>query len=122
MLNRRPATEMNPLELAALFELDEHAFRQRFRKTPLWRAQRRGLLRSAAIVLGNAPTAQGVGALRRGLDDDEALVRAASAWALGNHKGLAVETALRARQAVESDAEVRREIVDALMKHVPRRS
>ena len=48
-----PSEELNPMELAALFDLDEQTFRSRFRKTPIWRAHRRGLLRNAAIVLGN---------------------------------------------------------------------
>jgi len=49
----QPRVDANPLDLAELFTLDHDAFRRRFRKTPLWRARRRGLLRSAAIVLGN---------------------------------------------------------------------
>ncbi|MCH8924085.1 MAG: tRNA epoxyqueuosine(34) reductase QueG, partial [Planctomycetes bacterium] len=51
-----PADDANPMDLIELFSLDDAAFRQRFRHTPLWRTKRRGLLRNAAIVLGNAPT------------------------------------------------------------------
>ena len=36
------------------FDLDDESFRERFRRTPLWRGKRRGVLRNAAIVLGNA--------------------------------------------------------------------
>ena len=39
--------------MIGLFDLDDEAFRRRFRHTPLWRAKRRGILRNAAIVLGN---------------------------------------------------------------------
>jgi epoxyqueuosine reductase len=49
----QPALGMNPIDLGGLFALDEAGFRARFRKTPLWRARREGLLRSAEIVLGN---------------------------------------------------------------------
>ncbi len=49
----RPRPGMNPVDLAALFSLDEAAFRRRFRHTPLWRPKRQGILRNAAIVLGN---------------------------------------------------------------------
>lgn len=49
----RPREGMNPIELAPLWEMDDEAFRRRFRHTPLWRAKRRGILRNAAIVLGN---------------------------------------------------------------------
>ncbi|MEQ8837433.1 MAG: hypothetical protein RID07_11570 [Lacipirellulaceae bacterium] len=73
---------MNPVELAELFDLDEPAFRQRFRKTPLWRPHRRGLLRNAAIVLGNQRCESAVPALKRGLNDAEPIVREACAWAL----------------------------------------
>jgi hypothetical protein len=40
---------MNPIDAAALLELDDAAFRQRFRHTPLWRPKRRGLLRNAGV-------------------------------------------------------------------------
>jgi len=49
----RPGEGMNPTDLPPLFELDDETFRRRFRHTPLWRAKRRGILRNAAIVLGN---------------------------------------------------------------------
>ena len=73
------------MDLIGLFDLDEAAFRERFRHTPLWRPRRRGLLRNAAIVLGNRPTPAAIPALIRGLNDDEPLVRAACAWALGRY-------------------------------------
>lgn len=41
------------LGLADLATLDDHAFRARFRRTPLWRAHPEGLRRSAARVLAN---------------------------------------------------------------------
>jgi epoxyqueuosine reductase len=79
----QPAADANPVDLMGLFELDEDAFRQRFRNTPLWRARRRGILRNAAIVLGNQRVAAASAALRRGLDDAEPIVREACQWALG---------------------------------------
>jgi epoxyqueuosine reductase len=77
-----PAADANPVDLAGLFDLDEEAFRRRFRETPLWRSKRRGILRNAAIVLGNQRAASAVGALNRGLADAEPLVREACRWAL----------------------------------------
>ena len=41
---------LDPVELLGL---DEAAFRRRFKRTSLWRNRRPGLLRNAAIVLGN---------------------------------------------------------------------
>jgi epoxyqueuosine reductase len=110
----QPADGMNPIELAALFELDDAAFRQRFRHTPLWRAKRRGLLRNAAIVLGNRIHPAALPGLIRGLNDNEPLVRAACAWALGNYAKHAAFSALHDRLAVETDTSVRQEIQQAL--------
>jgi epoxyqueuosine reductase len=77
-----PHADLNPVDLAALFDLTEADFRQRFRHTPLWRPRRRGLLRNAAIVLGNQRAAAAIPALTKGLADEELLVRGACAWAL----------------------------------------
>ncbi|MCO6047298.1 tRNA epoxyqueuosine(34) reductase QueG [Aeoliella sp. ICT_H6.2] len=108
-----PRDDTNPVELAELFELDDEAFRARFRRTPLWRPKRRGILRNAAIVLGNHPSESALPALVRGLNDAEPLVRGAAAWALGKYDTAGRE-ALRDRLAVESDPEVQGEIQRAL--------
>ncbi|MEE3367826.1 MAG: tRNA epoxyqueuosine(34) reductase QueG [Planctomycetota bacterium] len=107
-------SQQHPLDVVRLFDLDEAAFRQRFRKTPLWRSKRRGLLRNAAIVLGNRPSERGLNALLRGLHDQEMIVRAAAAWALGRHQQVAAADALRARLAEEAEPAVRAEIQSSL--------
>ncbi len=109
-----PRDDSNPIGLIALFDLDESAFRERFRHTPLWRPKRRGLLRNAAIVLGNRPTLEAIPALIRGLNDSEPLVRGACAWALGRHARAEALHALKCRRAIETDADVRSEIEAAL--------
>jgi epoxyqueuosine reductase len=110
----RPLAENNPIQLTKLFELDDAAFRARFRHTPLWRPKRRGLLRNAAIVLGNRPTPAALPALTRGLNDEEPLVRGAAAWALGNYDEASSHEALKRRLAIEQDSAVRQEIELAL--------
>lgn len=121
--NRSPATELsefqpransNPVDLAALLELDDAAFRERFRNTPLWRAKRRGILRNAAIVLGNQRAVAAIPALISGLHDSEPLIRGAAAWALGRIGTSPAREALRTRERVEEDDEVRTEIEQAL--------
>ncbi len=110
-----PLPKNNPVDLAALFDLDDDAFRRRFRHTPLWRPNRRGLLRNAAILLGNRPAAAALPALVTGLNDEEVLVRGACAWALGNYSDPAARDALSARQAIEADLDVRAEIAAAIL-------
>lgn len=74
-----PLSRIDPV---ALFDVDEDEFRRRYRRTPLWRTRRRGMLRNAAIVIGNTDPPGGVEALHKGLVDDEPIVRGASVWAL----------------------------------------
>jgi len=109
-----PADDLHPADAAKLFELDDAAFRERFRRTPLWRTKRRGLLRNAAIVLGNARQLAAVPALIRGLHDDEPLVRGACAWALGQCASDEAHASLTTRFALETEEPVRQEIEGAL--------
>ncbi len=112
--------EMNPeflpiegetsVGLAELFTLSDESFRSRFRKTPLWRAKRRGLLRNAALILGSRRPSDATKALLRGLNDTEPLVRLASAWALGELREDSNVGSLRQRLEIEKDSEVREEI------------
>ena len=50
---------MNPFDLSAVIALEAAAFRDRFRHTALWRAKREGILRNAAVVIGNRPPPRG---------------------------------------------------------------
>ncbi len=113
-LSTEPAFEPlpghNPLDLPELFQLTDDEFRARFRKTPLWRPKRRGILRNAAIALGNGADPESIGALTRGINDEEPLVRGASAWALRQINHADATAALEARKKVESDGYVLSEI------------
>ena len=111
-----PEDGMNPVELADLFALKEDDFRQRFKQTPLWRAKRRGLLRNAAIVLGNQQHSESVAALVVGLHDDEPLVRGACAWALGQIANDVSQEELEKRLTTETDEHVREEIRAAITR------
>ena len=65
-------------------------------------------------MLGNQKARNAVGALSKGIEDVEPLVRGASAWALGELASEAARQILTARQAQESDAQVQDEIANAL--------
>ncbi|MBM4442941.1 MAG: epoxyqueuosine reductase, partial [Candidatus Rokubacteria bacterium] len=74
---------------AALLALDADAFRARFRGTAIARAKRAGLLRNAALALGNGGGSGAEAALERALGDPEETVRDAAAWALEHLKSKA---------------------------------
>jgi len=78
----QPRADLEAIDLVALLGMSEQAFRERFRGTALTRARRRGLLRNAAIALGNSGDRNALPALRKALEDAEPLVREAAAWAI----------------------------------------
>jgi epoxyqueuosine reductase len=101
--------------LIPLLDLDDEGFRERFRRSPIKRAKRRGLLRNVCVALGNLGDPVAVRALVRALErDPEPLVRGHAAWALGRLCTPAAGPALRRRRAVEADPWVAEEIDLAL--------
>jgi epoxyqueuosine reductase len=110
----QPDPDLAPADALALLRLDESAFRERFRHTPLWRPKRAGLLRNAAIVLGNSGRRDAVPALISALDDPEPLVRGAAAWALGKLDGEEARRAIELQTRRETDANVIDELSSAL--------
>lgn len=101
-------------ELIALLSLSEEEFRRRFRGSPIHRAKRRGFLRNVAVALGNSGSVEAVPALTSALLDPEPLVRGHAAWALGQIGRSHAAAVLRERLPIESDAQVRGEISQAL--------
>ena len=101
--------------LPALMALDEDGFRRRFSKSAIARTRRRGLLRNAAVVLGNSGNRGAVAVLAGSLrNEKEPLVRSHAAWALGQLGGANARDALERRRKAESDPEVGAEIAAAL--------
>ena len=82
----QPIQDSTPMNLSELFGLSDVEFRARFRKTPLWRTKRAGLLRNAAIVLGNQRHVSALPALKQGLADGDPIVRDACQWAIDKIK------------------------------------
>jgi epoxyqueuosine reductase len=74
--------ELESLDLIELLGLSEEGFRKRFRDTALMRSKRRGLLRNAALLLGNNGDERALPALRRALEDTEPLIQEAARWAV----------------------------------------
>ncbi|MBV9615979.1 MAG: HEAT repeat domain-containing protein [Ktedonobacteraceae bacterium] len=101
-------------ELIPLLSLTEEQFRERFRRSPIKRTKRRGLLRNVCVALGNIGDPRAVPALIGALHDDEPLIRGHAAWALGRIGSEEALAALQAAREMEEDEEVRREILSAL--------
>ncbi len=77
-----PRDDLNPVDLSELLALDEIAFRERFRRTPMWRAKRRGMLRNAILLVAQQRIRSALPQLRSLLEDKDDLLRASAAWAI----------------------------------------
>ena len=69
-------------DLARLAGLSDEAFRETFRRSPVKRAKRRGLLRNVAVALGNSGDQGQRPILDRLAADEDPLVREHARWAL----------------------------------------
>jgi epoxyqueuosine reductase len=97
-----------------LLAMDDDGFREAFRRSPLKRTGRAGLLRNVCVALGNWRDAEACAPLERALADPSPLVRSHAAWALGRVGGVRSLDALEHRMCVEPDEGVRDEIAAAL--------
>jgi epoxyqueuosine reductase len=84
--DRGASTAQGPVpfpDLVECLQLDDEAFRARFRHTAVWRTGRAGLARNAAIALGNAGDRAALPALQQAQrDDPDPVVRDAAQWAV----------------------------------------
>jgi epoxyqueuosine reductase len=83
----RPRTDLETVNLIEVLGLSDEDFRKRFRGTAITRAKRRGLLRNAALLLGNQGNPAALPALRHARSDTEPLVREAAQWAIEQIEG-----------------------------------
>ncbi len=68
--------------LLELLELDQPAFKARFKGTPMIRTKRRGVLRNVCVALGNIADASALSALQRAAEDPEPLIAEHARWAI----------------------------------------
>lgn len=78
----QPRPDLEAIDPGELLDLSPEDFRRRFQGTALTRPGRAGLLRNAALVLGNTGDARHLPVLHRSLKDPDPLVAEAAAWAL----------------------------------------
>lgn len=69
-------------DLLELLSLDDAAFKERFRGTPMLRTKRRGLLRNVCVALGNSGDKSALPALKRASEDAEPLIAEHARWAV----------------------------------------
>jgi epoxyqueuosine reductase len=62
--------------------LTPQAFNQRFKRSPIKRAKRRGYLRNVAVALGNVGDMHALPVLQNALQDEEPMVREHAQWAI----------------------------------------
>lgn len=102
--------------------LADGAFARRFRRSPVKRAKRAGMLRNVCVALGNWGDPAALPALAQALADPAALARQHAAWAVGEilrrHRLPAAQELLTAHLATEADTSVRRELA-APLSHLP---
>jgi epoxyqueuosine reductase len=87
--------------LEELASLDADAFRERFQKSPLKRAKRRGLLRNVAVALGNSRDPAKRPILDHLAADEDPLIREHALWALRRLDGYE----RKATEATETNGE-----------------
>jgi len=71
-----------PHPLTEELTLTPQGFNQRFKRTPIQRAKRRGYLRNVAIVLGNIGDMHALPVLQNALNDEEPMIREHASWAI----------------------------------------
>jgi epoxyqueuosine reductase len=100
--------ELKAPRLADLAHLDDAAFRELFRGSPIKRIGRDRFVRNVLIAIGNSKDHSLATEAERLLDDPSPLVRAMAVWALGRLLDTETFDCLRARRAGEEiDANVR---------------
>jgi epoxyqueuosine reductase len=62
--------------------LTPQAFNQRFKRSPVKRAKRRGYLRNVAVALGNTGDVHHLPVLQNALNDEEPMIREHAGWAI----------------------------------------
>jgi epoxyqueuosine reductase len=68
--------------LTGELSLTSQAFNQRFKRSPVKRAKRRGYLRNVAVALGNTADIHALPVLQNALDDEEPMIRKHAQWAI----------------------------------------
>ena len=103
------------LDLMEILQLSEDQFAQRFRPSPV-AATTTGHARNAILVAGKQRLAGAIPSLIRLLGDEDELIRASAAWALGQTGGQAAGRQLAQAAETEASPLVQQSIAQALRR------
>jgi len=117
----KPRGENHLPDLVSMLQLDEGSFRLHFRKSPVRRTGRRGLLRNVCIAMGNSGDAGFIPHLTAVLADAEPLIRGHAVWAIGQlasqeNRADMLDVIVRMNAAEKNDAV--REEISLTMQHI----
>jgi epoxyqueuosine reductase len=111
----QPSAWLKQAVLEDFILLEQSNWRAGLKGSPLERPRRKGLVRNACIVAGNAADPALTPRLVHQLQNDpEPMARRHAAWALGRIRGQAVKQVLKEAASRESDASVQAAIQDAI--------
>ncbi|MBC8286480.1 MAG: tRNA epoxyqueuosine(34) reductase QueG [Nitrospinae bacterium] len=110
--------KQDTLKLMDLIQISQEIFSQRFKGSPIKRIKRRGLLRNAAVALGNSGNRQAIPILIKVLDDEEPLIRAHVVWALGELSGAEILPVIREKLNHERAAIVLEELERVIARFI----
>jgi len=101
-------------KLLELLNITEEQFREKYSGTVLCWAGRSIIRRNAAVALGNTGSRELIPRIKQHLYDEDPLVRAHTAWAVGKLGGFDSAELLRKAYESERDSTVKKEIENAL--------
>lgn len=82
IMRQHERPDLGALDLVAMLDLDEPAFKRKFAGTPLLRVKRRGFLRNVCVALGNAGDGSALAALERAAADPDPLIGEHATWSI----------------------------------------
>jgi epoxyqueuosine reductase len=100
--------------LIQLLDISEKEFKQSFADLDWYRPELRFLQRNAIVALGNIGDPASLSALSKMLRNQESIIRAHTAWAIGRIGGPKAKRLLHDAFSKEKDVEVKKEIENAL--------
>jgi epoxyqueuosine reductase len=127
--NRKSLTTEDPIwsslekwshiELLEVLGVSEEQFQSKYKRTPLARAKRHGLIRNAVLVIGWQRLQAAVEPLERLLGNEEEILRAAAVWALGRIGNKRAVELLQKLLETEQHSLIRSTIRQALKSQTP---